>query len=104
MSLYIAAWRNLATVNGQTAPIVHGHPVFEGVVTVGAGSTQSQAVTDASAKPGGYYVRLRADEACHIAIGANPTATTGNTLKLGAGSVEWVGVPNGHKIAVIAGT
>lgn len=103
MSLYIAAWRNLAIVNGQTAPIVHGHPVFEGVVVVGAGSLQSQPVTDASAKPGGYYVRLRADEACHIAIGTNPTATTSNALKLGAGAVEWVGVPAGHRVAVIAG-
>lgn len=104
MSLYVAAWKSLATVNGYLAPIVNDHPVFEGVVAVGAGSLQSQPVTSAPASTGGYYVRLRADEACHIAIGANPTATTSNALKLGAGSVEWVGVPNGHRIAVIAGT
>jgi len=103
MSLYIAAWRSLATVNGETAPVAHGHPVFEGVVAVGGGSLQSAPVTHDPASPGGYYVRLRADEACHVAIGTNPTATTANTLKLGPGEVEWVGVPNGWKVAVIAG-
>lgn len=103
MSLYIAAWRSLATVNGETAPIVNGHPVFEDVVAVGGGSLQSDPVTTDPASPAGYYVRLRADEACHVAIGVNPTATTANALKLGPAGVEWVGVPNGHRIAVIAG-
>lgn len=103
MSLYIAGWRKLATINGDKSPIVSGHPDFEDVVAVGGGSLQSDPVTSAPESPTGYYVRLRADEACHVAIGSNPTATTANTFKLGAGEVEWVGVPNGQRVAVIAG-
>lgn len=104
MSLYIAAWRTLATVNGATAPVAHGHPVFEDVVAVSGTSAQSDPLTEVPSAPGGYFVRLVADEPCHIAIGANPTATTANALKLGqAGAVEWVGVAAGDRIAVIAG-
>lgn len=104
MSLYIAAWRSLATVNGATAPVPHGPPVFEDVVAVSGASAQSDPLTDAAAAPGGYFVRLVADEPCHIAIGANPTATTASALKLGmAGAPEWVRVPVGYRIAVILG-
>ena len=103
MSLYIAGWRKLAKINGDKSPIVSEHPDFEDVVAVSGTTAQSEQITSTPASDSGYYVRLRADETCHIAIGVNPTATTANTLKLGAGDVEWIGVPNGQRIAVIAG-
>lgn len=105
MSLYIAAWRSLATATekGETVNIASGHPVFEGVVAVSGATAQSAIVTTGVGSPAAFYVRLRADEACHVAIGLNPTATTTNALKLGAGESEWVSVPNGQRIAVIAG-
>jgi hypothetical protein len=48
-------------------------------------------------------VRLYADEACHVAIGATPTASTALGFKLAAGDKEWIGVPVGQRLAVIAG-
>ena len=59
-------------------------------------STQSSAISAAT-----RFVRVVADADCHIAVGDNPTATTGD-LKLTAGSAEYFGVTPGHKIAVIA--
>lgn len=101
MSLYIAGFRALARNDKNAAPIATGHPAFEGVVTVGGTSAQSAAIPATEANT--LFVRLFADEACHIAIGSNPTATTSNALKLPSGGVEWVGLNAGDKIAVIAG-
>lgn len=99
MSLYIAAFRALASNAEKTAPIPVGHPSFEAVVAVSATSAQSAAIPGTEAYV--MFARLRADETCHIAIGTNPTATTSNAFKMEAGSVEWIGLKAGDKVAVI---
>lgn len=65
-------------------------------ITMSGTSQQSAALAK-----GTTFVRLRADAACHIAVGISPTATTNDT-PLEANSPEYFGVPAGHKIAVIA--
>ena len=103
MPLHIAAWANLALSNGASAPVVSGNPVFDQAVPVSNTSAQSDVFTTNPAPTGGYFVRLYADEACHVAIGADPAATTALGLKLAAGDKEWIGVPVGQRLAVIAG-
>ena len=104
MSLHIAAWATLAVSNGVSAPVASGNPVFDDVVAVSGTSAQSEPVAGSPAATGGYYVRLVADEACHIAIGVNPTATTALGFKLLGGAELWIGVPHGQRLAVIAGS
>ena len=103
MPLHIAAWANLALSNGASAPVVSGNPVLSEAVPVSGASAQSAVFTTNPAPTGGYFVRLYADEACHVAIGVNPTATTAMGFKLAAGDKEWIGVPVGQRLAVIAG-
>lgn len=75
-------------------------------VVVGATSTQSAALTNASlssrAKSGTF--RIVADTNCFIAIGVNPTAAVATGIALPARSVEYIDVPAGQKIAVIQET
>lgn len=63
---------------------------------VGASSTKSSAVTGGTA-----MVSIQTDEACHIALGADPTATTSD-FKLAAGDTADFGIEPGHKVAWIA--
>jgi hypothetical protein len=105
MSLHIAAWRSIVQISGNNVPVVAGAPAFQQQVAIGSTSLQSNPITDSPADVLGYMVRLVADENCHIAIGANPTATAAatNGCKLMAGVVEWYGVPAGQRVAVIEG-
>lgn len=64
-------------------------------VSVGAASTASNAVAAAT-----NIVRLVADVACRIAIGAAPTATA-TGIYLPANTVEYIAVAGSQKIAVI---
>jgi hypothetical protein len=66
------------------------------VINLGA-STQSAAM-----QTGTQVVRLHAVAACHVVVGANPTATT-NDMRLGEGQTEYFSIEPGLKIAVIAG-
>lgn len=63
--------------------------------TVGASSTQSSAFDGAT-----RYITVQSDEACHVVIGANPTATTGG-FKIAAGETHDFGVFPGNKVAWI---
>lgn len=69
-------------------------PIAEQVVTFTT-TTQSAAANHST-----RFVRVIADADCHIAAGANPTATT-STMKLIAGAPEYFGVTPGHKIAAV---
>lgn len=75
--------------------------VAEQVVAIGGTSTQSSALNSKTA-----FVRVHAEAACAIAVGANPTAVA-TAHRLPAGAVEYYGVTRGDdngvalKIAVI---
>jgi hypothetical protein len=65
-------------------------------VAVGSATAQSVALGDKT-----RFVRLHSDVACRVAFGSNPTASA-TSMRLGAGSTEYLGVQPGLKIAVIA--
>lgn len=79
----------------QPMPVGALPPVAEQKVTFTT-STQSAAFNAAT-----RYVRVISDAACHIAAGANPTATTSN-MRLIADAPEYFGVVAGQKLAAIA--
>jgi hypothetical protein len=58
-------------------------------------STQSAAFATGTA-----YIAITANADFHYVVAANPTATT-NALKVAAGTMLYVGVTQGHKIAAI---
>lgn len=65
-------------------------------VEIAASSGQSQALSDVT-----RFVRLHAEAACRVVVGANPTASS-TSMRMGAGGTEYLGVSPGLKIAVIA--
>jgi hypothetical protein len=67
-------------------------------LAIGQSSLQSAAFADTT-----RFVRVHADVACRIAVGANPTASSGS-MRIGPGGTEYLGVMPGLKIAVIATT
>jgi hypothetical protein len=64
-------------------------------VTIAAASDQANAFT-----PETKFVTIQADAACHVAFGADPTATTAD-FKIQSGASEDFHVIGGHKVAVI---
>jgi hypothetical protein len=82
---------NIRLVEG--APCVR--PGAASRVAIGAASVPSGALT-------GTLVRLVATAACHIAIGAAPTAVADGTSHfLPANVPEFFRITSGHKVAVI---
>lgn len=78
------------------------------VQAVALGTNQAVAFTTSSSQSSAFgaatrIVRLVATVDCHVAFGSNPTATTSSPL-LPAGSVEYVAVTPGHKVAVRGAT
>lgn len=73
-------------------------PIRSQKVAFSASSAQSTALLATNTN-----VRVYADQDCHIAVGANPTAVAdGSCLFLPAGQTEYFRVPaGGDKIAVI---
>lgn len=67
-------------------------------VAIGGSSTQSAAFQNTTG-----MIRLRADIACAVLVGTNPTALT-TSVQLDAGAAEYFAVPIGqsYKIAVIS--
>ena len=89
-SLYIAEF-----VDGAGAlQAAQMPPISEQKVTISGTSAQSAAF-------GCKVIRVHTDVACHVAFGANPTATTSN-MRLQADTTEYFGVTPGNKVAVIA--
>jgi hypothetical protein len=64
-------------------------------VTIGVSSAQSAALSDVT-----RFIRVHTDSSCRIAVGSNPTASA-QSMRLGAGGTEYLGVLPGLKIAVI---
>lgn len=96
-SVYITEIADMANIGGHTGQVPLLPEVTGQVVTIG--SVASSAAFQASTR----FVRVYADSACHIAIGENPTASTGGPIKLGTGQTEYFGVGRGNKLSVIAG-
>lgn len=98
-TLYITEFERLGSGDfggGIQAPLEP--PLAEPTVAIGASSTQSVALNQFT-----RAVRIHTDTACHIAVGANPTATTSNRRMI-ADSTEFISLPSNHssfKIAVI---
>jgi len=89
------------------APRANGGGVIPVLAPV-AGSQQAVAVSAVSAQStaipeGVYIVGIYSDVRCHIAVGADPTATT-NHLPVPADSLVYMRVKPGEKIAGISTT
>lgn len=84
---------------GIDQPAMRVPEVTTQVETITASSTQTNAL-----QPSTTVIRLNTDVACHVAFGANPTATT-SSLRLGPNATEYFSVQAGQslKLAVIAG-
>jgi hypothetical protein len=95
-TLWISEFEAMPLDSGlATPPISALPPVAEQTRSISGSSAQSSAFNTRT-----RFVRLHTDTACHVVVGANPTATTG-ALKLPADATEYFGVTAGHKIAVI---
>ncbi len=86
------------------AEVASGDPIQENKVDIGAGSTQSVALTGTGRKR--RRVRILADTNCFATWGSNPVAKDDGTdgRPLEAGSAEYFDIEAGHKIAVIERT
>jgi len=84
--------------NGQVGTF--GRPTTSQVITVGATSSQSNAVAADCT-----IVRLSNTNSApaFFAVGSNPTATTTTSAMLPANAIEYISVSGGDKIAFIRG-
>lgn len=96
-TLYITEYDKLADDTRGPVP-VGGTVVASQTVTIGAGSTQSNAFNAAT-----RFVRLHTDAICSVEFGANPTATAAKA-RMAADQTEYFGVTGGQKVAVITNT
>lgn len=95
-TLYITEFDALPIDTGLATPQTGAlPPVAEQTRSISGSSAQSAAFNSRT-----RFVRLHASVACHVTVGANPTATT-SSMKLPADSTEYFGVAAGHKVAVI---
>ena len=98
-TLDITEYQELAFAGrGHLIPAGQEPAILNQQVAIGALSVQSSALSDTT-----RFVRLHADVACRIAIGASPTAAS-TSMRFGAGGTEYLGVRPGLKIAVISTT
>lgn len=86
----------LSGPNFDAMPCIQPNPAADVVLAVTGASAQTAPLT-------AVLVRLVATVACHIAVGSNPTATTGN-LYLPAGTPEYFLIDSGQKIAAVKAT
>ena len=83
--------------NGNPMPVFYPGITAPIIVDGTSDSAATAAVIDAKDK---QVVRLWADNDCHIAIGANPTATTSD-IPISGGISEYLVIESGCKIAVL---
>ena len=83
-------------LNGRVMPIVR---LGATQVVDGSSASAQSTVIDAANES---VVRIACVDDIHIAIATDPTATTSSIL-LPAGSVEYVAIPAGSKIAALGG-
>lgn len=81
---------------GKVAQVAH-HPAIENQrVSISGTSAQSAALNASTA-----LVRVQADAACCITVGADPTATA-SMMPLAAGAAEYISVPVGQSLKIAA--
>jgi len=94
-TLYIAEYPAPKLVQGSYFQAPKDPPLAEQTVAIGGASTQSAAFNTKT-----RLIRIHTDAICSIAVGSNPTATTGKA-RMAAGQTEFQAVNPGDKIAVI---
>lgn len=97
MALFLTEYSSLASDIGSYGIAAPLEPaVFEQAITVPGTSAAFNART--------AFVMVHAQEACCLAWGTAPTATT-SKQRIGAGETRFVGIPPGagYKVAVVAG-
>lgn len=96
MPLDISEYRNLAE-DGRGRPLLAGAEpsIRTQQVAIGGTSTVSEPFGS-----GTFFVRLHADSGCRWAVGENPVATP-TSPRLAGGATEFIGVREGHRIAVL---
>lgn len=80
---------------GGTAPIAQEPGVDQAAVTFTTTTQSAQFGTNTK------YIAIKADAAFCYVVGVNPTATS-NAIDVAAGTIIYLGVSPGHKIAVVA--
>ena len=93
-TLYLTEFGNVMVIDGVRQPMAPMPPLAEQILAIGAGATSSAFNVSTT------YIRVCADAACSIAVGAAPTATVVK-LRLPGNSVEYFAVSPGQKLAVI---
>jgi hypothetical protein len=83
----------LAGPNVDAMPCIQPNSAGDMVLALAGTSTQSTAIM-------ATLVRLASTVPCHVVVGSNPTATTGN-LYLPANAPEYFLIDSGQKIAGI---
>jgi len=96
-TLYITEFNQLGDMKEGTAPIMQ-NPTG---VTVQTPLTYSTTAPSAAFAATTRAIRIVSPTACVYVIGATPVATTSTGTYLPAGTVEFIGVSAGHKIAAI---
>ena len=94
-TLYITEFANMAGIGSRPVNVPPMQPLAEQTVAIGGSSVQSSAFNAAT-----YLIRVIADAACSIEIGANPTATA-TKMRLAANVPEYFAVHPGQILAVI---
>ena len=90
--------RQVRDAGGYLIPTPEAPSVADQTTAIGGSSAQSSAFNALT-----RFIMVHTDAICHIAIGANPTATTGN-MRLAANQTVFFGVTPGDKIANITGS
>jgi hypothetical protein len=86
-----------AEISGVRVPIAMLPAVTVQEITISGASAQSAAFNAET-----RMIRISADAACRIRVGASPTAVA-TDLRVGADSPEYFGVLPGQKLAAITG-
>lgn len=97
--LYITEYRRLGTdKTNRVIQTGENPPLTTQVLTISGTSLQSAAFNQSTS-----LIRVHTDSVCSIEINLDPTATT-DSLRMSAGSTEYLAVTGGLKIAVISNT
>jgi hypothetical protein len=81
--------------NGNRMQVAHMPPIS--TEDLDGSSSDSSEAFDSTCN----YIRVSTDTAIRLEFGANPTATTSSGTRMPANTVEYFGITQGHKVAVI---
>lgn len=101
--LHITEMSDIGTNNGKGSRAVGAQIGQLPAVAIQEVTFTSSSVKSAAFNEYTSLIRVRADAACRVLVGEDPTALV-TSIPLGANETEYFGVKPGHKIAVIAGT